>query len=60
MKQVTGKEFPVICGGRRPGDPAVLVGSSRKAREILGWEPKYPQIETIVQHAWNWQEHGEF
>jgi len=36
------------------------VGSSRKAREILGWEPKYPQIETIVQHAWNWQEHGEF
>jgi len=60
VKQVTGKEFPVICGGRRPGDPAVLVGSSRKAREILGWEPKYPQIETIVQHAWNWQEHGEF
>ena len=60
VKQVTGKEFPVIYDRRRPGDPAVLVGSSRKAGEILGWEPRYPRIETIVEHAWNWQEHGEF
>lgn len=56
VKRVTGKEFSVRYAGRRPGDPAVLVGSRQKARRILGWEPKYGEIDTIVGHAWKWHE----
>ena len=56
VKRVTGKEFSVRFAGRRPGDPAVLVGSRQKARRILGWEPKYGEIDTIVGHAWKWHE----
>ncbi len=42
------------------GDPAMLVGSSGKARQALGWEPVYGDIDTIVSHAWNWHEHAEY
>lgn len=60
VKRVTGREFKVTLTDRRPGDPAKLVGSSKKAREILGWEPIYGDIDTIVAHAWNWHEHAEY
>jgi len=40
--------------GRRPGDPAVLVAESRKAREQLRWEPRYSDLDSMVLHAWNW------
>jgi UDP-glucose 4-epimerase len=51
--QVTMK--PVIHAGRRAGDPARLVPDSRLARKDLGWTPLYPDISTIVSHAWNWE-----
>ncbi|MCR4590114.1 MAG: GDP-mannose 4,6-dehydratase, partial [Lachnospiraceae bacterium] len=56
VRRVTGKDFKVIYADRRPGDPAILVGSSEKAQRILGWIPKYGDIDTIVQHAWKWHE----
>jgi UDP-glucose 4-epimerase len=40
--------------GRRPGDPAVLVASSKKAVDELGWSPRYSDIHDIVQSAWEW------
>lgn len=55
-KKVTGKEIQVMLADRRPGDPAKLVGSSQKAKTILGWEPVYGDIERIVEHAWKWHE----
>lgn len=60
VKKVTGKEFPVTHAERRPGDPAILVGSCEKAKRILGWEPRYPDIGEIVSHAWNWHENAQF
>ena len=54
VKKVTGREFTVTLAGRRPGDPAVLVGASEKAKRALGWRPEYAEIETIVEHAWRW------
>ena len=39
---------------RRAGDPAKLIASSEKAKTVLGWEPKYDDLETIVASAWNW------
>jgi UDP-glucose 4-epimerase len=53
--QVTGKSIPVVEKPRRLGDPAVLVASSTKIRKELGWERRFPDLDTIVLHAWNWQ-----
>ena len=53
--QVTMKPVPVIHAGRRAGDPARLVADSRLARKDLGWTPLYPDLSTIVSHAWNWE-----
>ena len=60
VKRVTGRDFKVTLTDRRPGDPAKLVGSSEKAQRVLGWKPKYADIDTIVSHAWNWHEHKEY
>ncbi len=54
VRKVTGKDFTVTLTDRRAGDPAALVGSSEKAKKVLGWAPKYADIETIVRHAWKW------
>jgi UDP-glucose 4-epimerase len=53
-KKVTGVDFKVVEEARREGDPAKLVASSEKAKKILGWEPKFGDIETIVKTAWKW------
>lgn len=60
VKEVTGRQFAVTDAGRRPGDPAVLVGSCEKAKRVLGWNPLYPNIEQIVAHAWRWHENARF
>jgi UDP-glucose 4-epimerase len=52
-ENVVGKKLRVIEEARRPGDPAVLVASSQKIRRELQWEPTYPNIQTIVGHAWH-------
>lgn len=53
-RKVTGHPIPAEVCPRRAGDPAQLVASSEKARTVLGWEPKYAELETIVASAWNW------
>lgn len=53
-REVTGKFIEAVASPRRAGDPAVLIASSQKAREELGWNPKYPEIQEIVRHAWSW------
>ncbi|MEA3375984.1 MAG: UDP-glucose 4-epimerase GalE [Chloroflexota bacterium] len=53
-RRVTGHPIPAEVGERRAGDPPVLIASSEKIREELGWEPQYPDLETIVAHAWRW------
>ncbi|WP_211942210.1 UDP-glucose 4-epimerase GalE [Cylindrospermopsis raciborskii] len=59
-KEVTGNNIPITECDRRPGDPPILIGSSEKARKILGWQPVYPHINEIVSHAWKWHQkrHG--
>ncbi|MBD2201030.1 UDP-glucose 4-epimerase GalE [Calothrix sp. FACHB-1219] len=53
---VTGLNIPITECDRRAGDPPSLIGSAEKAREILGWQPQYPGIKEIVQHAWDWHQ----
>lgn len=59
-KQITGREFTVLERDRRPGDPPILVGSSEKARQILNWQPRYPDLRDSIAHAWQWHQirHG--
>ena len=53
--RVTGKSVPFEKAPRREGDPARLVANSQKAKKILNWQPQFPDLKTIVQHAWNWE-----
>ncbi|RDY72254.1 UDP-glucose 4-epimerase GalE [Halobacillus trueperi] len=58
VRKVTGHPVPAEVAPKRAGDPAQLVASSEKARKELGWEPQYPEIETMIESAWKWfQEH---
>ena len=58
-KRVTGKPIKVQESPRRPGDPAVLVASSEKIREELGWKPRFGDIDVIVASAWEWAQRGD-
>lgn len=53
-EKVTGKKIAVREEARRAGDPSVLVAASEKARSVLGWIPRYPDPESIIQSAWEW------
>lgn len=55
-KKVTGKNIPVLEADRRPGDPARLIASSDKIKSSLGWQPRYENLETILQTAWVWHQ----
>ena len=53
-EEVTGKDIKAVEAERRAGDPPILVGSSDKAKEKLNWKPKYDELSTIIETAWNW------
>ena len=55
-KKITGCDIPVVNAPRRAGDPPQLVGDSKKAREVLGWKPEFPELEKIVESAWRWHQ----
>ena len=55
-RRVTGHAIPAQVQPRRAGDPAVLVASSARIREELGWVPQKPDIETIIADAWAWHQ----
>ncbi|MCY9223199.1 UDP-glucose 4-epimerase GalE, partial [Bacillus licheniformis] len=50
----TGCPIPAEVAERRAGDPAQLIASSEKAVKELGWQPKYAELETIIDSAWKW------
>jgi UDP-glucose 4-epimerase len=53
-ERICGKSIPYKVVPRRPGDPAVLVASSARANDVLGWRPSYPRLDTIIESAWRW------
>jgi UDP-glucose 4-epimerase len=55
-REVTGKDIQIVERDRRPGDPPILVGSSDKVRTKLGWNPQYPNLKEIINHAWQWHQ----
>lgn len=59
-RKVTGKIIPAENSERRPGDPAVLIASSKKIQKELNWQAEYPDLKTIIETAWNWHQKGGF
>ncbi len=53
-QRVTGVEIPFEIAPRRPGDPAELVGDAGLAARVLGWRPRYTDIDSIIETAWKW------
>jgi len=53
-EEVTGRPIAVKEGPRRPGDPPALVAGADKIRRELGWQPRYADLRSIVETAWNW------
>lgn len=54
-RRVTGHPIPCLNAPRRPGDPDRLVADSALARKVLGWRPRFSSLETIIEHAWQWE-----
>lgn len=54
VASISGQPVPVREAARRPGDPPTLVADASAARDRLGWQPAYPDLQTIVAHAWQW------
>jgi UDP-glucose 4-epimerase len=53
-REVTGHPIPASEAPRREGDPATLVASSARARDVLGWQPRHADLHEIVASAWRW------
>ncbi|HEV2646368.1 MAG TPA: UDP-glucose 4-epimerase GalE [Acidobacteriaceae bacterium] len=56
VRRVTGRDIPVEECPRRPGDPAILVAGSEKIKRELGWEPKFTELDSIIESAWRWHQ----
>jgi len=57
--RVTGRTVPVRIAARRPGDPAILVASSKRIDAELGWRPRFQELEKIMASAWSWMGVGD-
>jgi len=55
VKKVTGIDFSVVEAPRRPGDPPILVAKTEKIKRVLGWEPKFDDLEFIIKTSWMWE-----
>ena len=53
-RRITGEKIEAKIAPRRAGDPSRLVADAKKAREVLGWNPQFPEIERIIESAWTW------
>ncbi len=54
VERTSGCYVPVREAERRAGDPPCLVADGRKAKELLGWEPRHSSLDEIVETAWRW------
>ena len=54
-RRVSGRDIPVLEQPRRAGDPPRLVADATRAKSALHWQPRYAELETIIEHAWNYE-----
>ncbi|MDJ0533126.1 MAG: UDP-glucose 4-epimerase GalE [Xenococcaceae cyanobacterium MO_207.B15] len=56
VKEISGVDFPIVETSRRKGDPACVVASADKIRQVLGWQPEYDSLDTIIRSALLWEQ----
>jgi len=54
--EITGRAIPAQVGARRPGDPPALIADAARAHRQLGWQPRHPDLATLVMRAWVWRQ----
>lgn len=52
VKRITQRQFGIIKGARRIGDPAILIADSTRAKRVLNWQPQYIELDQIIEHSW--------
>jgi len=60
VKKITKIDFPVEIGPRRLGDADALYANNSKIKRVLGWEPKYSELEIIIKTAWKWHKNHPY
>ena len=55
VKEISGNDFPVVENERRAGDPACVIAGAERITKILGWQPRYNDLDTIIRTALNWE-----
>jgi UDP-arabinose 4-epimerase len=58
VEKVSGRPVPHRTVARRPGDAPVLLADPAHVKALLGWQPRYPELETMVAHSWAWENRG--
>ena len=59
-RKITGHPIPLEIASRRAGDPAILIASSKKARQVLKWNPTRENIEVMIKDAWIWEQNKKY
>jgi len=54
VERASGTRVATRAAARRPGDPAVLVADCARALDWLGWKPRFPGLDAMVETAWRW------
>src|SRR5690606_8003330 len=57
VERVSGRPLPIREEPRRPGDPPSLIANAQRIRQLLGWRPRYDDLEIIVHTALAWERH---
>jgi UDP-glucose 4-epimerase len=60
VERVTGEPLRVREDARRAGDPPTLVADANRIRDLLGWTPRFDDIDGIVASSLNWERHGTY
>ena len=60
VERVHGRPIPVVESERRPGDPPALVADGSSAQEILGWQPRYDDLDFIIRTSYDWEKNPRY
>jgi UDP-glucose 4-epimerase len=60
VREITKMDIKVIESPRRPGDPAALTAKVEKIHEVIGWKPKYDDLNIIIKSAYEWERNRRY
>lgn len=58
-EKITHCDIPIVKCTKRDGDPAILLADNRRAQKELNWHPQYSALDTIIEHAWQWEKRSK-